>query len=138
MCRWLAYSGSPVLIEDLLYKPKHSLIDQSLHSTMGAETTNGDGFGVGWYGELPREEYARFLKDMERRLGQVKSRVQELEKLERSATGGNRPGTGVTRTQGAGVRDNSRVIGPLLPPAEFQKSYRDFTEELSRIKAQEK
>ena len=51
MCRWLAYSGSPVLIEALLYGPKHSLIDQSLHSTMGAETTNGDGFGVGWYGE---------------------------------------------------------------------------------------
>jgi predicted glutamine amidotransferase len=50
MCRWLAYSGSPVLIEELLYKPKHSLIDQSLHSTMGAETTNGDGFGIGWYG----------------------------------------------------------------------------------------
>jgi glutamine amidotransferase len=50
MCRWLAYSGSPVLVEDLLYKPKHSLIEQSLHSTMGAEATNGDGFGVGWYG----------------------------------------------------------------------------------------
>ena len=51
MCRWLAYSGSPVLIEELLYTPKHSLIDQSLHSTMGAETTNGDGFGIGWYGD---------------------------------------------------------------------------------------
>jgi predicted glutamine amidotransferase len=51
MCRWLAYSGSPVLVEDLLYTPKHSLIDQSLHSTMGAETTNGDGFGIGWYGD---------------------------------------------------------------------------------------
>ena len=50
MCRWLAYSGSPVLLEELLYKPKHSLIDQSLHSQLGAETTNGDGFGVGWYG----------------------------------------------------------------------------------------
>jgi predicted glutamine amidotransferase len=50
MCRWMAYSGSPVLLEELLYKPTHSLIDQSLHSTMGAETTNGDGFGVGWYG----------------------------------------------------------------------------------------
>jgi glutamine amidotransferase len=55
MCRWLAYSGSPVLLEQLLYQPKHSLIDQSLHSTMGAETTNGDGFGIGWYGaaEMP-------------------------------------------------------------------------------------
>jgi predicted glutamine amidotransferase len=50
MCRWLAYSGSPLLIEDLLYKPRHSLIDQSLHSQLGAETTNGDGFGIGWYG----------------------------------------------------------------------------------------
>ena len=50
MCRWLAYSGSPVLLEELLYKPKHSLIDQSLHSRLGATTTNGDGFGVGWYG----------------------------------------------------------------------------------------
>jgi predicted glutamine amidotransferase len=49
MCRWLAYSGTPVLIEELLYKPAHSLIDQSLHSRLGAETTNGDGFGVGWY-----------------------------------------------------------------------------------------
>jgi glutamine amidotransferase len=50
MCRWLAYFGSPVRIEDLLFKPKHSLIDQSLHSQLGAETTNGDGFGIGWYG----------------------------------------------------------------------------------------
>jgi predicted glutamine amidotransferase len=50
MCRWLAYFGSPVTIDDLLYRPQHSLIDQSLHSKLGAETTNGDGFGVGWYG----------------------------------------------------------------------------------------
>jgi len=51
MCRWLAYSGSPVLLEDLLYKPKNSLVVQSKHSKMGATETNGDGFGVGWYGE---------------------------------------------------------------------------------------
>jgi glutamine amidotransferase len=38
------------LLEELLYKPKHSLIVQSLHSQLGAEETNGDGFGVGWYG----------------------------------------------------------------------------------------
>jgi predicted glutamine amidotransferase len=53
MCRWLAYSGTPVLLEELLYKPTHSLIDQSLHSRLGVETTNGDGFGIGWYGEAP-------------------------------------------------------------------------------------
>ncbi len=49
MCRWLAYFGSPILIEELLYRPTHSLIDQSLHSDLGAEPTNGDGFGIGWY-----------------------------------------------------------------------------------------
>src|SRR5436190_11732957 len=53
MCRWLAYSGSPVLLHRALYSPAHSLIDQSLHSTLGAEATNGDGFGVGWYDDTP-------------------------------------------------------------------------------------
>ncbi|MXM66519.1 class II glutamine amidotransferase [Streptomyces sp. HUCO-GS316] len=51
MCRWLAYSGTPVLLDTILYKPSHSLIDQSLHSRLGVETTNGDGFGIGWYGQ---------------------------------------------------------------------------------------
>lgn len=49
MCRWLAYSGSPIPLETFLLQPEHSLIDQSLHARMGVETTNGDGFGVGWY-----------------------------------------------------------------------------------------
>ncbi|WP_328224454.1 class II glutamine amidotransferase [Streptomyces sp. NBC_00104] len=49
MCRWLAYSGTPVLLDTILYRPTHSLIDQSLHSRLGVETTNGDGFGIGWY-----------------------------------------------------------------------------------------
>jgi len=50
MCRWLAYSGSPLLLEDLLFKPTNSLVVQSKRSEMGAEVVNGDGFGVGWYG----------------------------------------------------------------------------------------
>jgi predicted glutamine amidotransferase len=56
MCRWLAYSGSPIKLEELLVKRERSLIDQSLHAQLGATTTNGDGFGVGWYdgGETPR------------------------------------------------------------------------------------
>ncbi len=49
MCRWLAYSGTPILLDELLYRPRFSLIDQSMHSRLGVETTNGDGFGVGWY-----------------------------------------------------------------------------------------
>ena len=41
MCRCLAYTGSPVSLDDLLFRPAHSLIDQSLHSQMGATTTTG-------------------------------------------------------------------------------------------------
>jgi glutamine amidotransferase len=37
----------------VLYTPVHSLIDQSLHAKLGAETTNGDGFGIGWYDTAP-------------------------------------------------------------------------------------
>ena len=51
MCRWMAWFGQPVLMEELLFKTQHGLVDQSLHSRMGAETTNGDGIGVGWYGD---------------------------------------------------------------------------------------
>jgi glutamine amidotransferase len=58
MCRWLAYSGSPVDVDRLLLAPKNSLIAQSLNATMGATVSNGDGFGLGWYGE--REAPALF------------------------------------------------------------------------------
>ena len=50
MCRWMAWLGQPVLMEELLFKTQHGLVDQSLHARMGAEPTNGDGFGLGWYG----------------------------------------------------------------------------------------
>ena len=49
MCRWNAYIGEPLMLDELLFRTEHGLIDQSLHSRMGAETTNGDGFGLGWY-----------------------------------------------------------------------------------------
>ena len=50
MCRWMAWLGQPVLIEELLFNTEHGIVDQSLHARMGAEPTNGDGFGLGWYG----------------------------------------------------------------------------------------
>ena len=50
MCRWMAWLGQSVLIEELLFKPQHGIVDQSLHARMGAEPTNGDGLGMGWYG----------------------------------------------------------------------------------------
>lgn len=55
MCRWQAYSGRAIRIEDLLFHAKHSLIDQSMCSRSAETPTNGDGFGLGWYGtrEVP-------------------------------------------------------------------------------------
>ena len=64
MCRWLAYLGSPIALEDVLVRPNHSLIDQSLLARDlylpgdplasqfrgSAFPTNGDGFGVAWTG----------------------------------------------------------------------------------------
>lgn len=50
MCRWMAYTGAPILMELLMFKPQHSLIDQSMSSHSLETPTNGDGFGVGWYG----------------------------------------------------------------------------------------
>jgi glutamine amidotransferase len=49
VCRWLAYSGTPIRLEELLYRPDHSLIEQSRNARSGPQTTNGDGFGVAWY-----------------------------------------------------------------------------------------
>ncbi|BCL36599.1 ergothioneine biosynthesis protein EgtC [Nostoc sp. MS1] len=50
MCRLLAYLGSPVSLEHLLYKPEHSLIVQSYQPReMTSGVVNADGFGVGWY-----------------------------------------------------------------------------------------
>jgi glutamine amidotransferase len=50
MCRWLAYSGAPIFLDEVLFKTDHSLIDQSLRASSSLSTTNGDGFGIGWYG----------------------------------------------------------------------------------------
>jgi predicted glutamine amidotransferase len=51
MCRWLTYCGAPIYLDKVLFEPQNSLINQSLHARHSHVTTNGDGFGVGWYGE---------------------------------------------------------------------------------------
>ena len=53
MCRWLAYGGPALSLQDLLFKPRNSLIRQSLSASRSIVPTNGDGFGLGWYGTLP-------------------------------------------------------------------------------------
>jgi len=49
MCRLLAYLGTPIIIDKLLYQPKNSLITQSFDSKEREEPLNGDGFGIGLY-----------------------------------------------------------------------------------------
>lgn len=49
MCRLMAYMGSPIIIDKLLYQPKNSLINQSINARELEEPLNGDGFGIGWY-----------------------------------------------------------------------------------------
>jgi glutamine amidotransferase len=51
MCRLAAYLGEPLYLEELIAKPRHSLMHQSLRAEEAKVATNGDGFGVGWYGE---------------------------------------------------------------------------------------
>jgi len=51
MCRWAAYIGPEIFLEEIVTRPEHSLISQSLSCCEGKTDTNGDGFGMAWYGE---------------------------------------------------------------------------------------
>lgn len=53
MCRFVAYRGQPIYLEELVARPQHSLVQQSLHADHAHTVTNGDGFGIGWYGDRP-------------------------------------------------------------------------------------
>ncbi|MGQ2970411.1 class II glutamine amidotransferase [Rhizobium sp. TH135] len=53
MCRWAAYRGVPIFLEELVTSPAHSLIEQSHCATRAKTATNGDGFGLAWYGDRP-------------------------------------------------------------------------------------
>ncbi len=53
MCRWAAYRGTPLYLEELVSSPAHSLIEQSHCATRAKTATNGDGFGIAWYGDRP-------------------------------------------------------------------------------------
>ncbi|ENN89463.1 putative glutamine amidotransferase protein [Rhizobium freirei PRF 81] len=53
MCRWAAYRGDHLYLEELVSSPAHSLIEQSHCATRAKTATNGDGFGIAWYGDRP-------------------------------------------------------------------------------------
>ncbi|MGB3176347.1 MAG: class II glutamine amidotransferase [Albidovulum sp.] len=50
MCRWAAYIGEPIFLEDIISRPGHSLIHQSHGATECKSAINADGFGIAWYG----------------------------------------------------------------------------------------
>ena len=50
MCRWIAYSGETIPLEQYVTAPAHSLIVQSVRALESTASTNGDGFKIGWYG----------------------------------------------------------------------------------------
>jgi glutamine amidotransferase len=52
MCRWIAYRGEVTPLERYVTEPAHSLVVQSIKALESAGSTNGDGFGLGWYGKL--------------------------------------------------------------------------------------
>ena len=51
MCRWAAYTGKPIFLEEIVSRPGHSLIHQSHCATECKTAINADGFGLAWYGE---------------------------------------------------------------------------------------
>src|SRR4051794_8644742 len=51
MCRWIAYRGRNTALEHYVTESEHSLITQSISALESTASTNGDGFGLGWYGE---------------------------------------------------------------------------------------
>jgi len=51
MCRWAAYTGAPIFLEEVVCRPGHSLIHQSHGATESKTAINADGFGIAWYGE---------------------------------------------------------------------------------------
>ena len=53
MCRWIAYRGRTIPLEHYITEPAHSLVSQSIKALESTAATNGDGFGLGWYGDHP-------------------------------------------------------------------------------------
>lgn len=62
MCRWVAYVGDSLFLETLISLPSQSLVAQSHHAREARTNVNGDGFGIGWYGERARPGIFRDIR----------------------------------------------------------------------------
>jgi predicted glutamine amidotransferase len=62
MCRWIAYRGETTALEHYVTEPSHSLVSQSIHALESTVSVNGDGFGLGWYGQHPEPGLYREIR----------------------------------------------------------------------------
>jgi predicted glutamine amidotransferase len=62
MCRWIAYRGETTALEHYVTEPAHSLVTQSIAALESTASTNGDGFGLGWYGAHPEPGLYREIR----------------------------------------------------------------------------
>lgn len=62
MCRWVAYCGEPVFLEEFVSRPCQSLVAQSRQCREAKVEVNADGFGIGWYGERTRPGIFRDIR----------------------------------------------------------------------------
>lgn len=51
MCRWAAYKGPSVWLEDIIINPCRSLLWQSSQACEAKTTTHADGLGLAWYND---------------------------------------------------------------------------------------
>jgi len=130
MCRWLAYSGDKVFLDELLFKPEHSLIEQSRSSYSNTTPTNADGYGVGWYGERETPGLYRSIRPAwnDRNLQDLSEQIQSRLFLAhvRAATG-----TPVQQTNCHPFRFGKWLLVHNGSIREFKKIKRDLVREVS-------
>ncbi len=86
--------------------------------------------------DMTKEEAEKFIRDYRQQQKDLADKLKELEKVAKPNTGGTGPyGTAPRTIKGSGPnRDPLQNVGPLQPPSEFEKSTRDFSQDLSRMK----
>lgn len=81
MCRFLAFIGEPILLDDVMTDQSHSLVSQSMAAREAKTDVNADGCGLGWYGERPSPGIYRSIlpawsdPNLLGLLGQIRSRL---------------------------------------------------------------
>jgi len=64
MCRFVAYAGPEIALQEVVILPQHSLLQQSQHAAEAKLAVNGDGFGIAWYGADGAETEPGLYRDV--------------------------------------------------------------------------